>query len=178
MQALIFLIRCVFYFGATLFLLRVFMQAFRVSGATQLGHFILKTTAFLVIPTRKIIPNIAWFDTASFLIALLFIAAYKAIEFALLGTVVVQWAPFLGVFALWVLFAFVRLILDIFIFAILIFAVGSWLAPHHPIMPALAQFTRPLLAPVRRFIPPIAGVDLSPIIVLILLEALIILLRF
>ena len=177
MTALIFLLKTFFYLIATLFLLRFLMQAFRVSFANPLGNFVLKITAWAVIPARKIIPSVFGLDTASFLLALLVVAIYKAIEFALLGTTVVQWLPFLAVFSLWVLFAFIGLMLQIFIFAILIFAVSSWIAPFHPMMPALSQFTRPILSPIRRLIPPIAGVDLSPVIALILLEAIVIFLR-
>lgn len=177
MTALIFLLKTVLYLIATLFLLRFLMQAFRVSFANPLGDFILKITAWAVIPTRKIIPSVLGLDSASFFLGLLTVAIYKAAEFALLGTTVVQWLPFLAVFSMWVLFAFIGLMLQIFIFAILIFAVSSWIAPYHPMMPALSQFTRPILSPIRRIIPPIAGVDLSPVIALILLEAVVIFLR-
>lgn len=177
MTALIFLLKTVFYSVATLFLLRFFMQAFCVSFINPLGNFVLKITAWAVIPARKIIPSFFKLDIASFLLALLTVAIYKAIEFALLGTTVVQWLPFLAVFSLWVVFAFIGLIVQLFIFAILIFAIASWLAPFHPMMLALSQFTRPLLLPIRRIIPPIAGVDLSPVIALILLEAILIFLR-
>lgn len=177
MTAIIFVIKSLFYFVATLFLLRFLMQVLRVSFGNPLGAFILKSTAWAVIPVRKVIPSVWGLDSASFLLAFVTVVFYKAIEFALLGTVVVQWLPFLAVFSLWTLLAFVGLVIQIFIVAILIFAIASWIAPHHPIMPVLAQFTRPLLLPVRRIIPPIAGVDLSPVIVLILLEAVAIFLR-
>ncbi len=175
MNVLIFLIQNVFYFFATLFLLRFFMQAFRVSFIHPLGQFILKLTNFLVVPLRKIIPSFLNLDWASFVSAFLFIFSFFILKSILQNTVVLNWGAFIFILILWSVFLFLRLIIYIFITSILMFVCFSWLAPTHPMMPLLFQFTRPVLKPIQKLIPLIAGIDLAPVVAILILEALLLL---
>ncbi len=172
MQALIFIFQNVFYFFAVLFLLRFFMQAFRVSFLTPIGQFILKLTQFWVVPLRKMVPSFFNLDWASLLGALTMVLIFYVVRLFLQNTVILNWQAFLGIFALMVLIALLRLILNVFIFSILLFAIMSWVNPMHPIMQTLCAFVRPILKPIQRIVPVISGIDLSPVVALLVLQAL------
>ena len=176
MQILAFLLDSVSSFFCTLFLLRFLMQAMRVSFAGQIGDFIIKLTNWAVLPLRRLIPGIRGFDWASLIAALLIQLLLAAILVILAGPVDRQPDAIL-LMALWFsLRALLRSILYIFIGALLLLAVLSWINPYSPIAGPIRQLTRPLLAPVQRVIPPISGIDLSPLVVILLLQAALMLL--
>ena len=176
MQILAFLLDSVASFFCTLFLLRFLMQAMRVSFAGQIGDFIIKLTNWAVLPLRRLIPGIRGFDWASLIAALLIQLLLAAILVILAGPVDRQPDAIL-LMALWFsLRALLRSILYIFIGALLLLAVLSWINPYSPIAGPIRQLTRPLLAPVQRVIPPISGIDLSPLVVILLLQAALMLL--
>lgn len=176
MQILAFLLDSVASFFCTLFLLRFLMQAMRVSFAGQIGDFIIKLTNWAVLPLRRLIPGIRGFDWASLIAALLIQLLLAAILVILAGPVDRQPDAIL-LMALWFsLRALLRSILYIFIGALLLQAVLSWINPYSPIAGPIRQLTRPLLAPVQRVIPPISGIDLSPLVVILLLQAALMLL--
>ena len=173
---LAFLLDSVASFFCTLFLLRFLMQAMRVSFAGQIGDFIIKLTNWAVLPLRRLIPGIRGFDWASLIAALLIQLLLAAILVILAGPVDRQPDAIL-LMALWFsLRALLRSILYIFIGALLLQAVLSWINPYSPIAGPIRQLTRPLLAPVQRVIPPISGIDLSPLVVILLLQAALMLL--
>ncbi len=176
MQILAFLLDSVASFFCTLFLLRFLMQAMRVSFAGQIGDFIIKLTNWAVLPLRRLIPGIRGFDWASLIAALLIQLLLAAILVILAGPVDRQPDAIL-LMALWFsLRALLRSILYIFIGALLLQAVLSWINPYSPIAGPIRQLTRPLLAPIQRVIPPISGIDLSPLVVILLLQAALMLL--
>ena len=176
MQILAFLLDSVASFFCTLFLLRFLMQAMRVSFAGQIGDFIIKLTNWAVLPLRRLIPGIRGFDWASLIAALLIQLLLAAILVILAGPVDRQPDAIL-LMALWFsLRALLRSILYIFIGALLLQAVLSWINPYSPIAGPIRQLTRSLLAPIQRVIPPISGIDLSPLVVILLLQAALMLL--
>ena len=176
MQILAFLLDSVASFFCTLFLLRFLMQAMRISFAGQIGDFIIKLTNWAVLPLRRLIPGIRGFDWASLIAALLIQLLLAAILVILAGPVDRQPDAIL-LMALWFsLRALLRSILYIFIGALLLQAVLSWINPYSPIAGPIRQLTRPLLAPIQRVIPPISGIDLSPLVVILLLQAALMLL--
>ena len=176
MQILAFLLDSVASFFCTLFLLRFLMQAMRVSFAGQIGDFIIKLTNWAVLPLRRLIPGIRGFDWASLIAALLIQLLLAAILVILAGPVDRQPDAIL-LMALWFsLRALLRSILYIFIGALLLQAVLSRINPYSPIAGPIRQLTRPLLAPIQRVIPPISGIDLSPLVVILLLQAALMLL--
>ena len=64
--------------------------------------------------------------------------------------------------------------IKILLFILILQAVLSWVNPHHPMQFAFDTFTRPFLRPIRRFLPPIANVDLSPMVLMLVLFLLLV----
>jgi YggT family protein len=173
MQALVFLVDAVVGFFSTLFLLRFLMQAMRVSFAGQLGHFVVALTNWGAKPLRRIIPGAGGYDWACLFAALLLQASFAGLLVGLSpllavtdgGTVAMTIAS-LAVRNL------LRLAVYIFIAALILQAVLSWINPYSPLAAPAYQLTRPLLDPIRRIIPPISGIDLSVFVAILLLQAL------
>lgn len=172
-QAGIFLLDTVLGFFSGALLLRFFMQAFRVSFANQIGAFVVQITNWLVKPLRRVLPGFFGLDLASllpvYLAQVLLVAALIAVRG---GIDLMPVETLLGI-ALWQgLLATLRLALYLLIGALLLQAILSWVAPYSPLAQPLAQITRPLLAPIRRFVPPVAGIDLSPLLALVVVQLL------
>lgn len=171
MQAILFLLDSVVSFFCALFVLRFLMQAMRISFAGQIGDFIVKLTNWAVKPLRRVIPGVGGFDWASLLAALGLQLALSAILVAVAGPNLTHDAASIVLMAVWfAVRALLRLTVYIFIGALILQAVISWVNPYSPLAAPANQLTRPLLAPFRRLIPPISGIDLSPLVVILLLQ--------
>ena len=171
-QAGLFLLDALIGFFTFALLLRFYMQAFRVSFRNQVGAFVVQLTNGLVMPVRKVLPGLFGLDLASLLLAYalqaLWSFARNSVEFGL-DRVLGNWpiVVFLGAFL-----ATLRISLLMLIGALILQAVLSWVSPYSPLATPLAQLTRPFTDPIRRVVPPIAGVDLSLLIALLLAQAL------
>ena len=171
MQAVIFLLDAIAGFFCTLFLLRFMMQALRVSFAGQIGNFVVALTNWAVKPLRRIIPGIGGLDWASLFAALALQLLLAGLLIGISGqsldadgatiTLMIGWFAIRGL---------LRLAAYIQIGALILQAVLSWINPYSPLAAPAHQLTRPLLEPIRRFIPLIAGIDLSPLIAILLLQ--------
>jgi YggT family protein len=172
-SALNFLLVTIFNLLTMLFLLRFFMQLFRAPFNNPLAYMVVTLTDFAVKPVRRIIPSWGKFDLSTLFLALL---AQLLLQLSLLWlrdfplSVAGQsvWAGVIGMSFLGVL----RTSLDVFFYAILIQVVLSWVNPHTPITAVLDTLTRPVLAPIQRFLPMASGIDFSPIVALIFLQML------
>lgn len=173
MQAIVFLLDAVISFFCTLFLLRFMMQVMRVSFAGQLGNFIVALTNWAVKPLRRIIPGLGGLDWSSLFAAFALQLVMAGIIIGLsnnLATVdLISLVPLLLWFALR---ALIQLAIYIMIGALILQAVLSWVNPYSPLSAPAQQLTRPLLDPIRRFVPLISGIDLSPLIAILLLQLL------
>ncbi len=170
MEAVFFLLNAVIGFFTALFLLRFLMQLARISFAGQIGDFVVKLTNWAVKPLRRLIPGFAGIDWASLLAAL-------ALQTLLAGLIVgISGAPLgdaPGAGLMILLFAvrgLLRLTVYILIGAVILLAVLSWINPYSPVVPLAHQLTRPLLDPIRRIVPTISGIDLSPLVAILLLQ--------
>ena len=122
-------------------------------------------TDWLVLPLRRVVPAAGLWDLASLVGALLLELAQYALLWLLLGASAGVWAvPLLAVFGL------ARQVLSGLIGLLLVFAVLSWVQPGSPVLHVLGRLCEPLLRPLRRFIPLVGGVDLSPLVVMVLLQ--------
>ena len=173
MQAIAFLLDAVVSFFCTLFLLRFMMQAMRVSFAGQIGDFVIKLTNWAVKPLRRIIPGAGGFDWASLLAALGAQLLLSILLVGLAGPSVNADPSSIALMALWfAMRALLRLAVYILIGALILQAVLSWINPYSPLAAPAYQLTRPILDPIRRIIPSISGIDLSPLVAILLLQAL------
>lgn len=172
MQALYFLLDAVVSFFCTIFLLRFMMQAMRVSFAGQIGNFVVALTNWAVKPLRRIIPGLGGFDWASLLAALALQLLFSALFIALSSREFLPDAASIGLMVLWfAVKALLRLAVYILIGALILQAVLSWVNPYSPLAAPAYQLTRPILDPIRRIVPLISGIDLSPLVAILLLQA-------
>jgi YggT family protein len=175
MDALIFIVRTLLQVLLVIvFLLRVLLPMVRADSRNQLSQAVIRLTNPLVLPLRRILPPIGKTDTASIVALLVGQVAATAVLW-LLGAY-----PFvftLGQFVYVALLSLVLTILQFYTFAVLLYALLSWIAPgtYSPGAMLLQSLCEPILRPVRRIIPPIAGLDLSALFVIIGLQALAIL---
>ncbi len=173
MEALLFLANALVGFFSTLFLLRFMMQWGRVSFSGQLGDFVVKLTNWAVKPLRRIVPGVGGVDWAS-LIAALWLQLLLAGLILSLSSAVLS-ADGFGMVLMLLMLA-VRGLLRLFVYivmgVVILQAVLSWVNPHSPIAAPVSQLARPFLAPFRRLIPPISGIDLSPLALILLLQLL------
>lgn len=161
--------------------LRFVMQAVRADYYNPIAQFVVRATDPLLVPMRRFIPSIAGYDTASLLLAYAVLAiklfAFKALSLGAapaIGSalnVAVVGAPILLYVAVVDL---VHLMFNIFIFSLFIQALLSWLpnSSGHPVNGLLSNITSPVLTPVRRFVPPLGGLDLSTLVAIIALYAI------
>lgn len=145
-------------------LLRFWMQAVRIRPPHSLGQFIFQLTDWLVRPLRKLVPGVGGYDWASLLGAFLVAILSIAIDIMLVQGLSVQVIIALGLFRLfqWIIYGLMGLIL--------IEAVFSWVNPHAPLAPFIQALNAPWMRPLRRIIPLIGNVDLSPLVALVLLR--------
>ncbi|MSQ53899.1 MAG: YggT family protein [Betaproteobacteria bacterium] len=156
-----------------LLLARFHFQWLRVSFRNQVGAFVIALTNWIVMPARRIIPALAGLDLATLIAAWLLQALALFLTLALIGREpgsVEGFAALGGVAAI----DLARYSLYILIFALLVQAVLSWVNPYSPVGPMFDALTRPFLRPLRRIVPPVANVDLTPLVLIILLQVVLI----
>ncbi|AYR22629.1 hypothetical protein RB25_18055 [Herbaspirillum rubrisubalbicans] len=148
---------------AGVMLLRFWMQVVRVRPPQSVGQFVYQLSDWLVRPLRRVMPggSYDWASlVAAFLIVLLSIIAIlgwqSGFDFRLIFIVALER------FFEWICYGFMA--------TLIIEAVFSWVNPHAPLAPFVRALNDPLLRPLRRIIPPLGGVDLSPLVLLILLQ--------
>jgi YggT family protein len=163
----VFLIDAVASFFVFVLLARFHFQWLRVPFRNPVGEFVLATTNFMVVPVRRVVPGLAGLDLGTLLLAW----AVQALGLWLQAQIVGSEPPFVNL-ALVALVDLLRYSIYILMFAVIVQAVLSWVNPYTPVAPAFDTITRPFLRPLRRFIPPLGGVDLTPLILLVGLQVL------
>lgn len=174
-DALQFLLRTFFDLIAIACWLRFYMQWARVPFHNPFAQFIVRVTDFAVRPARRMIPGLFGLDLASLLLF------YLAELLSVLSVYWLDGYPFLIAgaqvwpgFLLIALAAALRLALYVLMGLILIQAVLSWVNPFSPHAPVFYALARPCLAPLQRLVPSVGGIDLSPLVALILIQLLLI----
>lgn len=149
---------------AAVLLLRFWMQAVRVRPPMSVAHFIFQLSDWLVKPLRRIVPGVGGYDWASLIGALLVALLSILINVWLFTSLSVQWILLLtgARFIQWIMYGFIGLIVIEVIF--------SWVNPHAPLAPFIRALSEPLLRPLRRVLPLIGNIDLSPLVALVLLQ--------
>ncbi len=161
---LTFLIQTLFHLYILAVMLRFLLQLVRADFYNPICQFLVRVTHPPLAPLRRLLPSIGRADTASIVLMLMLQFIALALVVVIAGRSIN--AGFLLVYSVAEL---VNLLLNVFLFTVLIRVILSWINPgsHHPAVDLLHSLTEPLLGPARRLIPPIGGLDLSPIAVLI-----------
>jgi YggT family protein len=159
---------------AVLLLMRFFMQWFRVPFVGPVGGFVLHLTNWLVLPLRRIVPAIRCFDTASLLAAYLLQVALQALVVSLVSVHALSDAGTVVLIAVNGLRVLTRLAVYLFIVLLIAQALLSWFNPRAPLNELVGRMTDPLLRPLRKIVPPISGIDLTPLIALLLAQIVLI----
>jgi len=174
MSALIFIIYSLFRLILLAFLLRVLLPLCRADARNPVSRFVIQFTNPVVLPLRRIFPPLQRLDLAALIALILVQVVCIALIWVLRGQPLSAYQPLL-IFAGYDLLV---QLLQFYFYAILIYALLSWVAQdaYSPIGSVLASLVAPVLAPFRRLIPPLGGLDLSAAFAAIAIKALEILL--
>ena len=172
-QIAIFLIDTIVSFLVFLLLARFHFQWLRVPFRNPMGEFLLATTNWIVLPARRVVPGLAGLDLATLILAWLLQALGLWAQAAIAGAdpSLIAIAAIAGVDV-------VRYSLYILIFAVFVQVAISWINPDAPLGPLFDMVTRPFLRPLRRIVPLVGRVDLTPMVLLVILYVLLIPLNY
>lgn len=145
-------------------LLRFWMQVVRVRPPMSIGQFTFQLTDWLVRPLRRLLPGVGGYDWASLIGAWLVIILAVAIDLVVVSRFSAEFLVVLSLlrFFEWVFYGFMGLLI--------VEAIFSWVNPHAPLAPFIRALNDPLLRPLRRVVPLIGNIDLTPLVALILLR--------
>jgi len=163
-NAILFLLETILGLLSIAFLLRFYFQLTKASFQNQFAQLIVTVTNFAVKPLRRVIPGLGKIDISTLLLAYLTQVVLHFFTFLLNGFPLfvagnVVWIVMLGL----ALIDILSLSISIFLYAVLIQAVLSWINPHTPAAPILYSLTNPVLRIFRKYIPPAGAFDLSPL---------------
>ncbi|CAH0238970.1 YggT family protein [Pseudomonas mediterranea] len=151
-------------------LMRFVLQLVRANFYNPLCQFVVKATQPLLKPLRRIIPSLFGLDMSSLVLAILVQMALMALT--LLLTYGTTGNPLQ--LLIWSIIGVTALFLKIFFFALIVSVILSWVAPgsHNPGAELVNQICEPALAPFRRIVPNLGGLDISPILAFMVLKLL------
>lgn len=144
-------------------LLRLYMQWQRISFSNPIGKLIFALTDWLVLPLRRVLPPVGRIDMSSLVAAILLQLLQYVLLIALMGQGW-AWLPWLALFGL------VRVAVSGLIGLLIVYAVMSWVQARSPLSDVIGRLVEPVLRPLRRIIPLVGGIDLSPFAALVLLQ--------
>jgi YggT family protein len=175
MSAIYFIVETLLSLALFVFLARLLLQLTRADFRNPISQAVVRLTNPLILPLRRVLPPVGKLDSASVVAVLLVTAVEVGCLFALHGVGVpgpLAWARAM-------LVEISRTLLWTYFYAIFLYALLSLIAPggYSPLQSVLAALCEPVLRPIRRLIPAVAGLDLSPLWAIILIQALLILLR-
>jgi len=165
-----FLIGVIMGFLVLMVMLRFILQWVRADFYNPISQFIVKLSNPMLKPFRRFIPGVGGIDMA----AIVLMTTLKFIEILL--TFAISGLP-LNIFVILILSmtGLLKLLLYVFIFAIIISAIASWIAPggYNPALSLVSQLTTPVMRPIQRYMKPVSGLDLSPLVALLLLNLMV-----
>lgn len=151
-------------------LLRFLLQAVRADFYNPVTQVIVKATTVLLAPLRRIIPGWRGFDFASLVLALLLNSLFTALMILFAGFNL----PAIGTIVSWAFAGILSFLLNIYFYALVISIIASFIAPFsgNPALLIVQQILEPLYSRIRRVLPPMGGLDLSPIFIFLAIEVL------
>ena len=165
-QITAFLLQIIFMFLAGAALLRAYANSIGAPLNNPFGHFILALTDWAVRPLRRVLPPLGRTDWASLLLALSLCLLHALLLVLLFGSL--MQAP-LDVLTIGLL-QLARVAINSLLALLIVYALLSWLQPNSPLFNLAARLVAPLLAPLQRIIPLVGGIDLSPLVLIVLLQ--------
>jgi YggT family protein len=175
MQAIYYIIDTLIGLYQAVLLLRLLLQLLRADFRNPIAQAIVKLTDPVILPLRRLLPPVGKVDSAS-VAAVLLVATLKVF--------ILQWLlgfglPSASVLTRGIALDVLRLVLNVALFSIILNAILSFVAPgtYSPAQSLLNSLCEPVLRPVRKLIPPIGGLDLSPLWVCIAIQAVLLILR-
>ncbi|WP_434931414.1 YggT family protein [Shewanella sp. HL-SH5] len=163
MNAISFLVSTLFDLYLMVVILRFWLQLVKADFYNPFSQFVVKATQPIVAPMRRVIPSIGSIDTASLLLALI-VVILKMLVLTFIAGAGIDIATLL-------LFSVVSVLKNagvLLFWMLLIRAVLSWFNQgYNPIVMIMSQLTDPILAPIRKVIPAIGGLDLSVLVLFI-----------
>ncbi|MEX2517188.1 MAG: YggT family protein [Gammaproteobacteria bacterium] len=174
LQALVFLVQTLFGLYLIALVLRFLLQILRADFHSPIARVLVTVTNPPLRPLRRLIPGYGGIDWALLVLTLL----VQLLELILIGLLLAGQIPPLSGLLIVALGRLLRLVIYIFMFVIIIQVVLSWVNPHayNAATRLIYNLSEPLLQPVRRLLPALGGIDLSPLVVIIGLNLLLILL--
>jgi len=164
-----YLISTLFDLFAMVVMLRFLMQMTRADYYNPVSQFVVKATNPLLVPLRRFVPGIGGQDIAALVLCfLVLLAKFTLLKGLNFGDVTAGgWGD-----SLWrAMVGMISLVFDVFIYSIIALVILSWISPGgHPVASLLQSITSPIMRPIRRFVPPMGGFDLSPLVALIGLQ--------
>ncbi len=175
-NALQFLLHTILGLFTVAVLLRFYLQLTNAPFHNPVSQTIVSLTNFAVRPLRRIVPSWGGLDLSTLLLAylsqfILHLGIQLTRDFPLLVAGHSVWLALLGL----ALVGIIKFSIYIFLYAVILQAILSWFNSHTVISSALSALTRPVMRPVQNLIPRLNGVDLSPLVIFILAELLLIL---
>lgn len=156
-------------------LLRFLLHASQADFYNPVSQFVVKVTNPALAPLRRLLPPVGRFDLAA-LVESVLLQALGIVLILLLNGIEL---PNITLIIAWSAVGVVALLVNIYFFALLAMIILSWVAggSRHPAILLIYQITEPVMAPVRRLLPPMGGIDFSPILVFIIINVVQIALR-
>jgi YggT family protein len=170
MDALLFIVDSVLTLAVYAFLLRLLLQLTRADFRNPVSQAVVKLTNWLVLPLRKVLPPAGRVDTASVVAVYLVQVAAVAILFFMSTGVAMPVADLLW----WAVKKLLVATVQLYTVALIVYALLSFVAPgaYSPAVGFLSSLCEPVLRPVRSVLPPVGGLDFSPLVVILGLQAL------
>jgi YggT family protein len=153
---------------AAILLLRFHLQWLRAPLQNPIGEFVMVLTNFAVLPARRFVRSVSGLDSASLILAFLVELVYLAGLIAVLG-VPLHGFPLPGLIVLSMV-KLLKISIYLLMAAIVFQAIMSWVNPFTPYAPVLKAITGRFLQPLRRLIPLVGNIDLSPLVLLIICQ--------
>ena len=173
-QALTYILETIFNLFVLAVLTRFYAQAFRAPFRNPIANFVVALTDFAVKPMRRIIPGAMGLDLASFTVAWIAQTVLLVAIYALVGIKALAMPGFWPAIVLLALVKLLKLSIYLLMGVVIVQAIISWISPYHPIRPFFEALSRPFLRPLQRLVPLVGGVDLSPLILLVILQVILI----
>lgn len=171
-EGLIFLFDMLLQPFAAILLFRFHAVWLKAPMRNPIGEFILVITDFMVLPLRKRLPPLFGLDSATLLLAMLAELLYLSALFMVQGDLS-HGFPLIGLLAL-TLVKLIKISVYLLMAAVFAQAILSWVNPHSPVAPLLASVTNRFLQPIRNVVPLAGSFDLSPLLLFIVCQLIVI----